>query len=297
MSINSNIYSEITESIIKQLENTTIAPWNQPWVSTRATSFATGKPYSYLNSMLLASAGEFITWAGIQAERKKAPNANIYLRKGSVGHHIFLWKFINVQETDEQKQIITTKQVPILRRYTVFNVADVEGLEPRWQHQTTNTIISPIKQAEDLARKYLQRERIELRHDNPNEAYYSISRDFINLPQNFKSAEQYASVLFHECTHSTGHPSRLNRFKFNDHSAPFGSENYSREELVAEMGSAFILRRLGIDTTTTQQQNAAYIKSWIRVLRNDTSMVVVAAGKAEKATRYIFGEDLENEQQ
>lgn len=297
MSINSNIYSEITESIIKQLENSTIAPWNQPWVSTRATSFATGKPYSYLNSMLLASAGEFITWAGIQAERKKAPNANIYLRKGSVGHHIFLWKFINVQDVDEQTQITTTKQVPILRRYTVFNVADVEGLEPRWQHQTTNTIINPIKQAEDLARKYLQRERIELRHDNPNEAYYSISKDFINLPQNFKSAEQYASVLFHECTHSTGHPSRLKRFQINDYSAPFGSENYSREELVAEMGSAFILRRLGIDTTQTQQQNAAYIKSWIKALRNDTSMVVVAAGKAEKATRYIFGEDLENSQQ
>ena len=89
MSINSNIYSEITESIIKQLENSTIAPWNQPWVSTRATSFATGKPYSYLNSMLLASSGEFITWAGIQAERKKAPNANIYLRKCGVQQNLF----------------------------------------------------------------------------------------------------------------------------------------------------------------------------------------------------------------
>ena len=76
MSINSNIYSEITESIIKQLENSTIAPWNQPWVSTRATSFATGKPYSYLNSMLLASAGEFITWAGIQADAWRIENGS-----------------------------------------------------------------------------------------------------------------------------------------------------------------------------------------------------------------------------
>ena len=294
MITNNSIYNEITESIIKQLENSNgIAPWNQPWLCTRAISFATGKPYSYLNSMLVASAGEYISWAGIQAERQKNPNVNIHLRKGSSGHHIFLWKSIDVEEKDEQGQVTVIKQVPFLRRFTVFNVDDVVGLEPRWQSKTKVTTISPIKQAEDLAIKYLQREKIELRHANPNEAYYSVSRDFINLPplNNFKSAEQYAQVLYHECTHSTGHPLRLGRFKANDNTAPFGSENYSKEELIAEMGSAFILRRLGIDTANTQQQNAAYIKSWIQVLRNDTSMVVIAAGRAEKAVRYIFGEN------
>lgn len=294
MTTNNSIYNEITESIIKQLENSNgIAPWNQPWLCSRAISFATGKPYSYLNTMLVESAGEFISWAGIQAERRKNPSANIHLRKGSSGHHIYLWKSIDVEEKDEQGLVTVIKQVPFLRRFTVFNVEDVVGLEPRWQSKAKNTTISPIKQAEDIANKYLQREYIELKHTDPNKAYYSISRDLINIPSinNFKAAEHYAQVLYHECAHSTGHPLRLGRFKANDHSAPFGSENYSKEELIAEMASAFALRRLGIDTTNTQEQNAAYIKSWIGVLKNDTSMVVIAAGRAEKAVRYIFNDD------
>ena len=280
------VYQEITDQIIQQLHNGTV-PWKQPWFgSCGAVSYATGKPYSLLNQMILGGeSAEFITWHQIQMLKGR-------IHKGSKGRKVYFWStFDKAEETEDGER--TIKKIPYLRTYTVFRVSDCDGVTQRWQPQINNTTISPIKQAEDLANKYLQREQIELRHTNPNQAYYSISGDYINLPSinNFKSAEEYAAVLYHECTHSSGHPKRLGRFQVNDHSAPFGSEVYSKEELIAEMGSAFILRRIGIDTTTTQQQNAAYIKSWISALKNDISMVAIAAGRAEKAVRYIFGED------
>lgn len=288
--MNNKVYQEITDKIIEQLRNGTV-PWQQPWFgSNEAISYATGKPYSLLNQMILGGeSAEYVTWHQIQMLKGR-------IHKGSKGRKVYFWNTIDkVEETEDGKRII--KKIPYLRTYTVFRVDDCDFITKRWPPKTNNSTISPIKQAEDVANKYLQREQIELKHTNPNEAYYSISHDYINIPSinHFRRAEDYASVLYHECCHSSGHPQRLGRLRINDHSAPFGSENYSKEELIAEMGSAFALRRLGIDTTNTQQRNAAYIQSWIQVLKNDTSMVVIAAGKAEKAVRYIFDDDANGE--
>ena len=108
------------------------------------------------------------------------------------------------------------------------------------------------------------------------------------IPEQFRNSEEYYSTLFHELTHSTGHPSRLNRINGNVH---FGDENYSEEELVAEIGSASILSSLGVETEGSFTNSAAYIANWLTALKNDKRMIVKAAGKAEKAVRLIFGID------
>lgn len=275
-------YEEITNQIIDQLQQGEI-PWTRPWFGRLAiTSYATGKPYSILNQMLLGNeSGEYITWHQIQEH-------GAHLKKGSRGKKIYLWKSIEKTETNKDGEIIK-KTVPYLRSYIVFKVADCIGIEPRWQSKALNTAISPIKQAEDIIHQYLSREKINLIHKK-NESYYSVKYDYINIPEitNFRTAEGYYSVLAHESVHSTGAEKRLNRFNSRDRDDLFGSQKYSREELVAEMGSAFLLNHLGIDSGSTIKQNAAYIQNWLETLKNDTNMVVVAATRAEKAVQYIL---------
>ena len=282
--MNNKVYEEITNKIIEQLQKGFI-PWEQPWFGVNgAVSFATGRAYSLLNQMILGGeCGEFLTWHQIQLHQAK-------LRKGSKGRRVFFWNtFDKIETADNGEKKL--RKIPYLRTYTVFKVNDCEGIRPRWQNQTTNSTISPITQAETMVNQYLTREQIDLKHDR-NEAFYSVKHDFINVPaiQNFKSAEDYYSTLTHEMVHSTGHSKRLNRFKSGNTSAPFGSPDYSREELVAEMGASFLLKRLNIDNTQTFQQNAAYIQNWIRALKNDTSLIAIAASKAEKAVQFVLGE-------
>jgi antirestriction protein ArdC len=278
------VYEEITTKIIDQLQKGFI-PWVQPWFGVSgAISYATGKAYSLLNQMILGGeCGEFLTWHQIQLHQAK-------LRKGSKGRRVFFWNTFDKIETDDSGEK-TLRKIPYLRTYTVFKVDDCEGIQSRWLTKAPNTTISPIKQAETMVNQYLSREKIDLKHDR-NEAFYSVKHDFINVPniQNFKTAEDYYSTLTHEMVHSTGHSKRLNRFKANDTSAPFGSPDYSREELVAEMGASFLLKRLNIDNTKTFQQNAAYIQNWIRALKNDVSLIAIAASRAEKAVQFVLGE-------
>lgn len=282
-------FLDIQSVIINKLKQG-IIPWERPWNTSKgggAVSFVTGRPYSFLNSMLLEP-GEYITWLGLQ-------KYNGRLRKGARGNRIYLWKAIEKKEVNEKGEV-EIKTIPYLRTFVVFSLDDCIGIKPRWQSETKNTTVSPISHADDVINRYLQREHIDLRHTDPNQAYYSVGRDYINIPSihNFKTAEQYYSVLLHEATHSTGCPGRLSRYKINDHLAAYGSSDYSREELTAEMGAAFMLHRLCIDNAKTQQQSAAYIQGWLRRLSNDINMVVVAAGHAERAAKYIFGENYPN---
>jgi antirestriction protein ArdC len=287
-------YEDITNKLVKKIQESGILPWHQPYFGhSNAVSYVTGKPYSWLNQWLIicqaegqadGQANEYLTWHQIQQHQA-------HLRKGCHGYRVYFWNTFEKVEIDNEGNRIT-KQIPYLKSYTVFSVNDCEGIQPRWQRNRTGiTTISPIKHAEELVTQYLTREKINLEHIR-NEAYYSVSRDTINLPSlsNHRSAEDYYATLLHECVHSSGHEKRLHRFKSNDHSSPFGSPNYSREELVAEMGAAFLLNHLNIDNPSTFQQNAAYIQSWIRALQNDVSLIAIAAGKAEKAVQFILGQ-------
>ena len=278
-------YTEIQNTIIMLLEQGTI-PWEQPWFGSKgAISFNTGRPYSWLNQMLIQESGEFLTWNQIQLNGG-------HLRRGSKGKRVYFYRTFEKQERNDKGEIII-KTVPYLRSYTVFNANDCDGIVKRWQPKKQNTNLTPIQQVEDAVNKYLIREHIELRHSNENEAYYSKKFDYINVPplSNFKeSAEDYYGTLLHEVVHSSSAEKRLNR----DTSGSFGSVAYAREELVAEIGAAFLLKKFNIDSKRSIEQSAAYIKSWITALRNDSKLIPIAAGKAERAVQFILGEDTAN---
>ena len=265
--MSNKVYQEITDKIVEQLRNGTV-PWQQPWFGSNGPiSYATGRSYSLLNKLVLqGEPTEFLTWHQIIQH-------NGHLRKGSKGRRVFFWSTFDKAETNDNGETVI-KQIPYLKTYTVFRVDDCDGISKRWQPKTKGNTVTPIKQAEDIINQYLSREKIELKNER-NEAFYSVKRDFINMPiiNNFRSSEDYYSTLLHETIHSTGHKTRLGRFKAGDTSSPFGSPNYSREELVAEIGCSFLLNRLGISNARTLEQNAAYIQSWIKALHNDISFL------------------------
>lgn len=155
--------------------------------------------------------------------------------------------------------------------------------------------IDCITDAENLFTDYVEREHINVQQVISDQAYYNPSADLIHLPHRnqFCNAAEYYGTAFHEAIHSTGHESRLNRL-CSGHVAAFGNEEYSKEELVAEIGSATLLNILGIETTHSFRNNAAYIQSWLRVLKNDVRFIVSASTKAEKAVQMILATDQKN---
>lgn len=277
-----NVYEMVTERIIEELEKGRI-PWQKPWTGVKSGAYnrISKKPYSLLNQMLLGKAGE---WASF----KQWTELGGHIRKGEKSSFVTFWK---VQEIEEIKEDGTKeiKQIPLLRYYNVFHISQVEGVEPL-EMETLNTT-EPIETAEKVFKDYVTREGIKVEQTASNEAYYSPTFDLIHLPliEQFTRAEEYYSTAFHEATHSTMKESRCNRQEDRKGKlVAFGSEEYSKEELVAEIGSANILNLLGIETDHSFQNSTAYIQSWIKALRNDVKMIVSASSKAEKATKYIL---------
>lgn len=279
-----NVYEMVTEKIIEELEKGRI-PWQKPWTGVKSGAYnrISKKPYSLLNQMLLGKAGE---WASF----KQWTELGGHIRKGEKSSFVTFWK---VQEIEEIKEDGTKeiKQIPLLRYYNVFHISQVEGVEPL-EMETLNTT-EPIETAEKVFKDYVTREGIRVEQTASNKAYYSPTFDLIHLPliEQFTRAEEYYSTAFHEATHSTMKESRCNRQEDRKGKlVAFGSEEYSKEELVAEIGSANILNLLGIETDHSFQNSTAYIQSWIKALRNDVKMIVSASSKAEKATKYILNE-------
>lgn len=288
-----DIYAEVTDRIIAALEAGNI-PWHRPWagVNDLAVSYATGKPYSLLNQLLLGEAGEYITF-------QNCKKLGGHVKKGSKARMVVFWKMVPVKDTDKDGNVITGsdgkptyRTVPLLKYDQVFHIRECEGIEGKLPEPEMNEDIEPIEAAEAVLQGYISRSGVKLVHEKQNRAFYRPSADMIVLPvmEQFKNAEEYYSTAFHEATHSTGHPSRLNRLGDSGAVAAFGSQDYSKEELVAEIGSATILNRLGVETEGTFNNSAAYIQGWLKALRNDKKMIVSAAGRAEKAVALIFGD-------
>ena len=145
-----------------------------------------------------------------------------------------------------------------------------------------------IEEAQEIIYGYLERENVKLLHQEGDKAFYRPSTDEVVLPirKQFMSTAEYYSTVFHELTHSTGHASRLNRLT---QAAFFGSEDYSKEELVAEIGAAALVNHVGLETSNSIRNSAAYIQNWLKVLRDDKRFIVSASGRAEKAVNLILG--------
>jgi antirestriction protein ArdC len=293
-----DIYQLVTDRIITALEQGCV-PWQRPWsltssAQTMALSHESGNAYSFLNQMLLGEPGEYITF-------RRAKELGGSIRKGAKGRPVVFWKPVVHKETEEDgTERIRT--IPVLKRYTVFHLTDTEGIESRFAGKEERTAslsspLSPVEQADVTAQEYVGRnEPLRLCIIYSGKAYYSHSDDKVVVPKmsQFRSAEEYYSVLYHELVHSTGHESRCNR-RDAGAVAAYGDNAYAKEELTAEMGAAMALSCLGIDSEQAFDNSAAYIDGWLRKLRNDKTLVVRAACKAEQAVKFIFGVKNEEE--
>ena len=284
---NNDIYQIVTDRIIEQLE-AGIIPWKKGWHGTIDGAFnrVTKKPYSLLNQMILKNKGEYASF-------KQWKELGGHVKAGEHGEIVTFWTTYPIKETvNELIDGVSTpvekiKNIPVLRYYTVFHISQVEGVEPLNIEELKE--FDPIEKADEIVNNYTTKDHLMLINDRPSDrAYYSPMMDKVVVPMigQFISSEEYYSTLFHELTHSTKHESRLNRG--NETLSHFGSEDYSKEELVAEIGSANMMSYLGIETPQTFKNSAAYIQNWLQVLKNDKKMVVSAASKAQKATDYIL---------
>ena len=277
-----NVYEMVTERIIAELEKGVI-PWEKPWTGVRSGAYnrVSKRPYSLLNQMLLKHTGEYATY-------KQWQDLGGQVKKGEKSEIVVFWKIFEAEETNKDTGEKETKKIPLLRYYNVFHISQVEGVEPLKPEQL-NDEAEPIEEADKIISDYITREHIDFTECRSNEAYYSPSNDKVVVPmkEQYKVINEYYSTTFHELTHSTGHKNRLNRLQTGA-VATFGGTEYSKEELVAEIGSASLMNLLGIETVKTFRNSAAYIQSWLQVLRNNNKFIVSASSKAEKAVNYIL---------
>jgi antirestriction protein ArdC len=197
-------------------------------------------------------------------------------------HHLAVFWKIYKKEVDGEE-----KEIRLLRYYRVFNVEQCEGIEyPKPEPRAVD--FNPIAEAQAIIDGMPNRPKLTF---VGSQAYYRPVTDTVNMPapESFSSPEEYYSTLFHEHVHSTGHASRLNRFKEEaNETVAFGSNKYGKEELTAEMGAAFLCAIAGI-VNQTIENSAAYIEGWRKKIKEDRKLVVFAAARAQKAADYIRG--------
>jgi antirestriction protein ArdC len=290
-----DIYQEVTDRILQLLDQG-VAPWRQPIKRSGAgdgtpKSLATGKAYRGINVFLLAMTGwahgyESSYWATFNQVKKEGGS----VRKGERSTLVVFWKSAAAADKETGEEI----SIPVLRHYNAFNVEQCEGVVAPDQVEVTIPAepFVPIEAAAAIVAGYAHPPTIE---HGGSQAYYLPGSDQVKIaqPGRFESRESYYATLFHELVHSTGHPSRLNR-DIGLRTSPFGSPDYSKEELVAELGAAFLCAAAGISPPTIEQ-SAAYIDGWRRKLRDDKRLVIQAAGQGQRGADHIRGLSFENE--
>jgi len=259
-----SIYKKVTDLILSKLHAGEI-PWRKSWISLAPKNFLSKNTYQGINFLLLSLSDNpsqyFITF-------KQCKDKGGHILKGSTGSPVLFWKMIESKQTGED--------FPLVRYSTVFNLVQTslfeEQPEEAGELQTAQELFKSLSHVP------------EVKH-NVSRAFYSPALDYISLPvlSQFDTEAEYYSALFHEIIHSTGHSAKLARFKpveFND------DDSYSFEELVAELGSAFLCSMCGIDNTI--ENSAAYIQGWSRKLKSDDKLILRASTKAKNAVNYLL---------
>jgi antirestriction protein ArdC len=276
-----NVYELITNRIIQKMEQGYV-PWRRPWTDQAPRNLVSKRAYQGIN-LLSLSLCEYDSPYWVTFRQAKALGGRI--KKGERGTPVVFWKLLNVlddSEKDEKKKITT---IPLLKYSTVFNLTQTEGIPA--PAGTANTI-APLDACERIISGFL--DKPETVHSRIPQAFYRLAIDTIHMPvkTSFLSTEEYYSTLFHEFTHATGHEKRLNRYVEEHENIDFGSKEYSREELIAELGSAFLCAEAHIDNSVIDN-NTAYLQSWLRVFQNDKKILIHASARAGKAVNYILG--------
>lgn len=292
-----DIYAEVTAKIIHELEGGRV-PWVQPWGRTGGT--APGLPRNALTARNYSGVNVLILWGAVIENGypsqswltfRQALEAGGNVRKGERGTTVvYADRFTPEKEKERARQTgDEAKAIPFLKRFTVFNVAQCEGLRPGL---AADPAPLPEREIVPLAEEVIAASGVDFRMGG-NRAFYVPAHDYVQVPPQPAFYEQinYYRTALHELTHATGHSSRLGRNLLNS----FGSKDYAREELIAEMGSAFLCASLGITPTV---RHSDYLASWLEVLREDNRAIFRAASAASKAADWILARHAEaNERQ
>jgi antirestriction protein ArdC len=275
-----SIYEIVTEQVIKQLESG-VAPWRKPWRTQMTMSLSTLRPYRGLNVFLLATQGHASRyWLTFNQCAKLGG----HVKQGEHSTVITFWKRSPYTKHNSETGQDEARQGFLLQYYRVFNISQTEGLEKLGLSESPVPVPS-IEQCEAIVAGMPNAPKME----QSNAAWYRQSADTVGMPARslFTSAAEYYSTFFHELTHSTGHASRIGREGIEQLNT-FGSETYSREELIAEMGAAMLCGVTGI-APATLENSVAYIQTWIARLKSDSLLLVSAASAAQKSADYIQG--------
>jgi antirestriction protein ArdC len=275
-------YQVVTDRITAMLEKG-VAPWRKPWATSglMPANFTTKREYSGINVWMLGcsefSAPYWLTF-------KQALELGGSVKKGEKGTPVIFAKKMVFKDQDAEEGETSSKDRARLcmKYYTAFNVEQCDGIE--WKDDSKRFEHNPIEKAEEIAKGYAGAPAVSY---EGGRAFYRPSDDSITLPEKerFEKSEGYYSVLFHELSHSTGHQSRLNRDGVN--SVSFGSDTYGKEELIAEMSSAYLCHAAGIECTV--ENSASYLAGWLAAIKHDAKLLVSAASQAQKSANFILG--------
>jgi len=285
-----DVYQKVTDKIVAELEQG-IRPWLKPWNADHAAGRivrplrANGIPYRGINVLTLWSEAIEKGYASpMWMTFKQALELNAHVRKGERGSLVVYADKITCTDTDRETGEEAERAIPFMKGYTVFNVEQIEGLPEHYYAKPAPR--SETEQRIARAESFFAATGATVRHGG-NMAFYAISHDRVQMPpiEAFRDAESYYATLAHEMTHWTRHPSRLDR---DFGRKRFGDEGYAMEELVAELGSAFLSADLEL-TPEIRDDHAAYIASWLKVLKEDRRAVFTAASHAQRAADYLNG--------
>lgn len=281
----SDVYSLVNDRILDALERG-IIPWKRPWTGRLPTNYDSGKEYRGINILTLGIAEMVRGYSSpfwltfLQANKYGG-----HIRRGEHATHI-VFSDKKVKEVEKEDGTKELKTWHVVRSYPVFNFAQTEGVPEK----ETGPALDPDRDLMKVCNVVLDRMPNPPNYrESGSRAYYMPKQDLVNLPpiETFKTTEGYVATKWHEYGHATGHEARLNRPGIMGVAA-FGGEDYSFEELVAELTSAYLCAKNGIDNTL--ENSTAYIQSWLRALKDDRSMILKASGKATAAVGYILQE-------
>jgi antirestriction protein ArdC len=277
-------YQIVTDAIIRQLE-LGVCPWRKPWTTQFPKSLRSLREYRGLNVLMLASQGYASPyWLTFN----QAKQLGGHVRQGEHSTLVTFWKRSPYKVKDKETGEDETRNGFLLRYYRVFNLCQTEGIAEKLGLSVTAETDSNRVPSIEACEKIVAEMRLAPKREQSNAAWYRPLTDTVGMPNRdtFHSSEEFYSTLFHELAHSTGHPSRVGRDGIENVNS-FASESYSKEELIAEMSSAFLCGVAGISPAVIQN-SASYLQSWISRLRGDARLLISAASHAQKAADYIL---------
>lgn len=285
-----DVYERVTAQIVAELEKGE-RPWFRPWNAEHAAGRITrplranGIPYRGINVVMLwGSAVEQGFSAPLWLTYKQAQELGGQVRKGEKGSLVVYANTITRTETDEATGEEQERDIPFMKGYTVFNAEQVDGL-PAHFYALAAPALDPVARIA-RAETFFAATGADVRHGG-NQAYYTAAADRVQMPpfETFRDVESYYATLAHELTHWTKHPKRLDR---DFGRKKWGDEGYAMEELVAELGAAFLSADLDL-TPEPRADHAAYIASWLKVLKDDKRAIFSAAAHAQRAADFLTG--------